>query len=402
MSGVVAVRVPHHVHACPSTTCSMTKSALAGAVPFDAPETGSHPKGFINVAPPSRSGSDGAASRKAFAEQRRALATDENLKAAQQELLQEADNLTRHLVHRPIHGSAVHGLVMKHRALGGAIRLAVKWLSAHMFLPHIQHELVELLVSVRVWLYLGSVAVCGALVCVVVRLPVLCLALCVCVANVWRQALTCGGVYALLLAQAVFLDTRPYDVPHTPVAGFLRWLEFMGTFDWERQPLLVDVNKEQAPHDSASLLTKFKFLRKTRGSEFAPMFVVTPRDRPMWMPVWGVDNPGTIVLARLQAFARSSLRALEASLAPGPTAFASRFVVVTGVVDAWLWLRLRLWLWLWLWLCCGCVAVWLCGYAVAVWSAPVLTWGLALLCGCTAGLCGRRHSPHPSWTTTCW
>ena len=153
-------------------------------------------------------------------------------------------------------------------------------------------------------------------------------------------------MYALLLAQAVFLDTRPYDVPHTPVAGFLRWLEFMGTFDWERQPLLVDVNKEQAPHDSASLLTKFKFLRKTRGSEFAPMFVVTPRDRPMWMPVWGVDNPGTIVLARLQAFARSSLRALEASLAPGPTAFASRFVVVAGVVDAWLWL--------WLWLCvCG-------------------------------------------------
>ena len=117
--------------------------------PFDLPETGSHPSGFINVAP-SSSARGGADSRARYAEVRKGMAADPAAKAQQAALLQEADTLQQALVFRPEHASTLHGLHMKHPSLAGAVRLALRWLSAHMFLNHVEHEIVELLVAVRV------------------------------------------------------------------------------------------------------------------------------------------------------------------------------------------------------------------------------------------------------------
>ena len=76
----------------------------------------------------------------------------------------------------------------------------------------------------------------------------------------------------------MYLDSRPYTAPNAPLPAFLRWLNLMATFDFEEQPLLVDLNESEIASDSAALFTKFKWLRKTRPG-FCPIFIATPAVR---------------------------------------------------------------------------------------------------------------------------
>lgn len=50
-------------------------------------------------------------------------------------------------VHAPRHHAAVAALTHRYPAYGPAIRLTVRWLGAHLLLPHVPHPLVELLVA---------------------------------------------------------------------------------------------------------------------------------------------------------------------------------------------------------------------------------------------------------------
>lgn len=47
-----------------------------------------------------------------------------------------------------------------------------------------------------------------------------------------------------LLNAAVFLSTAPFDVPHLPQLGFLRFLRYVAEVDWKLQPVFVDFNQD--------------------------------------------------------------------------------------------------------------------------------------------------------------
>ncbi|BAF29266.1 Os12g0166500 [Oryza sativa Japonica Group] len=90
-------------------------------------------------------------------------------------------------------------------------RLAKRWISAHLFSSFISEEAVELLVA-----YL-------------------------------------------------FLKPYPFNVPSSRVAGFLRFLRLLSSFDWTFSPMIIDINndfnlKDEKEINVSSLFSFFYYL----------------------------------------------------------------------------------------------------------------------------------------------
>ncbi|CAD6334079.1 unnamed protein product [Miscanthus lutarioriparius] len=94
------------------------------------------------------------------------------------------------LFQRSQHSSMINGLHGRYQVYGPVVRLAKRWISAHLFSSFISEEAVELVVAY------------------------------------------------------IFLKPFPFHAPSSRVAGFLRFLPLLSSFDWTFSPMVIDINND--------------------------------------------------------------------------------------------------------------------------------------------------------------
>jgi U3 small nucleolar RNA-associated protein 22 len=137
-------------------------------------------------------------------------------------------------------------------------RLAKRWISAHLFSSFISEEAVELLVA-----YL-------------------------------------------------FLKPYPFNVPSSRVAGFLRFLRLLSSFDWTFSPMIIDINNDFNLKDEKEINENFMLCRKSyeqNPHDIEPaMFLATSYDKAS--EAWTRHSPSKPVLKRMASYAKSSAELL--------------------------------------------------------------------------------------------
>jgi len=180
--------------------------------------------------------------------------------------LDQADELERETVLKPhLHGMlhSVHGRGDEFggaNVMGPVSRLAKLWVSGHLFWPHITEEAIELIVA------------------------------------------------------SIFLHPQPYKAPRSLASGFVRFLQLLCSWDWNFEPLLVDLREDTGDADlRTSLMKSFNSMRERASG--AHMFIVTSEDVDSsgeWKPRWtSRQQPSKGSLSRMVKVARDSLVLLE-------------------------------------------------------------------------------------------
>ncbi|KAJ1264901.1 hypothetical protein BS78_08G037300 [Paspalum vaginatum] len=162
------------------------------------------------------------------------------------------------LFHRSQHSSMINGLHGRYQMYGPVVRLAKRWISAHLFSSFISEEAVELLVA-----YL-------------------------------------------------FLKPFPFHAPSSRVAGFLRFLRLLFSFDWTFSPMVIDINNDFNLKDEKDINENFMLSRKSyeqNPHDIKPaMFLATSYDKAS--EAWTKQSPSKSVLKRMAAYAKSSAELL--------------------------------------------------------------------------------------------
>lgn len=217
----------------------------------------------------------------------------------------ELASATATMVQQPLLASALAGFHRGRPAFGPCCRLAKRWVASHMFSPHLDDTLIE------------------------------------------------------LLCASLWLDAAPLLPPATPIAAFSRFLTLLATRDWATSPLVVDLNDTVTDADRVAIHRTFQALRAGHtapdavaearedaqrtgvgagevgaqpaaeedgvgaasfthadavtpdGSPFPaggpPCYLVTSFDRERrWLPYWAATRPDAVVLSRLVSFARAA------------------------------------------------------------------------------------------------
>ncbi|KAG2623176.1 hypothetical protein PVAP13_3KG040362 [Panicum virgatum] len=156
------------------------------------------------------------------------------------------------------HSSMINGLHGRYQMYGPVVRLAKRWISAHLFSSFISEEAVELVVA-----YL-------------------------------------------------FLKPFPFHAPSSRVAGFLRFLRLLSTFDWTFSPMVLDINNDFNLKDEKEINENFMMSRKSyeqNPHDIEPaMFLATSYDKAS--EAWTKQSPSKSVLKRMAAYAKSSAELL--------------------------------------------------------------------------------------------
>nr|ABA95899.2 Nrap protein, expressed [Oryza sativa Japonica Group] len=159
---------------------------------------------------------------------------------------------------RSQHSSMINGLHGRYQVYGPVVRLAKRWISAHLFSSFISEEAVELLVA-----YL-------------------------------------------------FLKPYPFNVPSSRVAGFLRFLRLLSSFDWTFSPMIIDINNDFNLKDEKEINENFMLCRKSyeqNPHDIEPaMFLATSYDKAS--EAWTRHSPSKPVLKRMASYAKSSAELL--------------------------------------------------------------------------------------------
>jgi len=179
--------------------------------------------------------------------------------------------LTRRHVVSSMHHSMVHSVYSRYPSSSAVSRMARRWLSSHLLSGHIPFEAVELLVA---------------------------------------------SVYSNRIS--------PLDAPGSVVAGFLRFLELLGTHDWAREPLIVDPNDSLSSDDKKDINEEFELVRGSNFRNGPPMYVISPNDakdainsKPTsrrWMTSFTTSYPEAVVFARAIKLANRSYSFLRKAL----------------------------------------------------------------------------------------
>eukprot|EP00887_Chlorella_sp_A99_P002636 scaffold6.g2636.t1 len=178
---------------------------------------------------------------------------------------------------RAWHQGAVGGVAAASPAFEGAVRLAKRWVGAHLLSPHLAEEAVELLVAS---LFAGEAAPARA---------------------TDGAAAPPGGAGGAAAA-----------APAAPLAGFLRFLRLLADHPWRVQPLIVDPQAELSASQRDAILRQHA---ARRGAGTAPaLCLATARDPGGG--AWTAGRPAPQLLPRLVVLAQRSAAALEGLLLP--------------------------------------------------------------------------------------
>lgn len=152
------------------------------------------------------------------------------------------------------HSSKINGLWGRFPIYGPIVRLAKRWVSAHLLSSLLSEEAIELLVA-----YL-------------------------------------------------FLKPLPFNPPSSRVNGFLRFLRLLSEYDWNFSALIVDINDELTAEDEKEIDENFASSRKIAEenphSASRAMFLATAYDKGS--DAWTSSSPNPAELRRLIAYATSS------------------------------------------------------------------------------------------------
>lgn len=152
------------------------------------------------------------------------------------------------------HSSMINGLRGRYPIYEPVVRLAKRWIAAHLFSAVLADEAVE------------------------------------------------------LLAAYLFLNPLPFSVPCSRITGFLRFLRLLSEYDWTFSPLIVDINGDFNPNDEKEINENFNLSRDSTGKEtrstHSAMFLATTYDKVS--EAWSKSSPSSPELRRLAAYARSS------------------------------------------------------------------------------------------------
>ncbi|KAL3811309.1 hypothetical protein ACHAXA_005395 [Cyclostephanos tholiformis] len=207
----------------------------------------------------------------------------------------EAKALRLKLINRHVRGamhhSLIHAIHTRHPSASSVVRLAQRWVAAHMLSDMIPQEAIELMV-----------------------------------ASIYTSGKSNG------------LVNSP---PSTAVAGFLKLLHLLSTHDWVREPLIVDPQDHISYHDRGLIQAQFTTVRGPDFSKGPAMYIISPADyhavedmvvskvvgdsqtlpayatENIWAPTITSEFPEKVVLCRAAALAKCSHDHLTACIIRG-------------------------------------------------------------------------------------
>ncbi|KAL4426966.1 hypothetical protein ABPG77_009527 [Micractinium sp. CCAP 211/92] len=210
------------------------------------------------------------------------LATERDA-AMQQKALQLSGEARLHAEEdmqlRTWHQGAISGIAGENPAFEPAVRLAKRWVGAHLLSPHLGEEAVELLV-----------AHCFA-------------------SSRQRQAVAGSGG-----GQGGGPATSAAPAPGSRLSGLLRFLQLLAEHPWRVQPLVVDPDGELSAAQRDAIVRQHGAARAAGGAP-AALCLPTPRDHSG--AAWTAGRPGAQVLPRIAVLAQRSAAALEQLLLGG-------------------------------------------------------------------------------------
>ncbi|KAG8383986.1 hypothetical protein BUALT_Bualt04G0070800 [Buddleja alternifolia] len=157
------------------------------------------------------------------------------------------------------HSSMINGLRGRYPVYGPVVRLAKRWVSAHLFSNSLTEEAIELLVA------------------------------------------------------HLFLKPLPFRPPCSRITGFLRFLRLLSEYGWTFSPLIVDINGDLTPDDDREINENFMSNRKEYEQNLQnvkpAMFLATTYDKES--EAWTRQSPTAADLRRLAVYATSSANFLS-------------------------------------------------------------------------------------------
>ncbi|XP_058808859.1 nucleolar protein 6 [Phymastichus coffea] len=108
-----------------------------------------------------------------------------------------------------------------------------------------------------------------------------------------------------LLLASIYLNSEPYIPSNMPQVVFLRFLEAFANEHWHTDPIIVNFNDEMTREEIVEIENLFGTSRDTLPT----LFICTPYDKQA--SIWTKKAPTTLILNRISALAKESLRLLE-------------------------------------------------------------------------------------------
>ena len=162
----------------------------------------------------------------------------------------------RDFVQAPLHTQAIKTLSTRYPLLSPSIRLLKNWRDSHLLSSHFCDELIEIL-SVR-----------------------------------------------------TFVHPQPWQPPGSAMTAFLRTLTFISNWEWQSDPLIIDLHNEMSIDDIEGIKLRFKAWRKLDPAmNRTALFVASDLD-PSGIN-WTEQSPSKVVAARFSALAKACCNLVE-------------------------------------------------------------------------------------------
>jgi U3 small nucleolar RNA-associated protein 22 len=161
-----------------------------------------------------------------------------------------------YFVYGAAHAQALHALRGRFYFLPHTIRLVKRWLAAHLLAPQVSERTIELIVC------------------------------------------------------SIFLHPQPFVAPASAEVGFLRTLKFFATWDWKKEPMIVDLDESITKERHEEITKTFEVLRKQDPGVAHSAWAIYPSYETN-ESLWTKDRPSKAVAARITALAKSSLQVVS-------------------------------------------------------------------------------------------
>ncbi|KAL5043393.1 hypothetical protein BDW71DRAFT_119478 [Aspergillus fruticulosus] len=173
---------------------------------------------------------------------------------AKQEIAYALSAYKRLFIHCPRLSQAIRTLCTRLPLLSPTIRLLKYWFSSHLFDAHVNEELVE------------------------------------------------------LMAVRTFTQPHPWETPSSVMAGFLRTLYFISRWDWQQEPLVVDLGGELDQATIETIRTRFAAWRSIDPAmNSVSMFIGSDVD-PEGVTWTQYEMPPKVVAARICTLAKAVIK----------------------------------------------------------------------------------------------
>lgn len=211
----------------------------------------------------------------------KAIKEDKQETGLNKELAQQAlDKYFHYFHHQQAHTFSMKALCSRFVALSSTIRIVKRWFSSHLLSPHVSEEFIE------------------------------------------------------LLCAYVFLESQPWQSPGSIMSGFTRVLHLLATWDYQHEPLILDIEGEMSVADRDTIRDNFNRLRaRDPQMKHNSMFIASQKDLDGQR--WSRDKPSKIIAARIQMLSRAATTQLDEAVLSGNVKDFKVRLVTTLCLSAW-------------------------------------------------------------------